>query len=182
MSKINLTQANCETAFTFDNFIVKNTNRFAHAAALVVAENKSTVYNPLVIYGPSGVGKTHLSRAIDNKIRQKYPHKIIEFVHGDDLGNQIVKSLNDELDIDEVKAKCCNADILIIDDLHLIADKKVVQIEVFNIINDFYQNNKPIIVTLDRKIRETKLSDKIKSCLLNGLIADIVPDDFEINE
>lgn len=182
MSNFNLKSKVSENTFTFENFAVKDTNRFAYACAQIIADNSNIVYNPLVIYGPSGVGKTHLVRAIENAVRQKHSNKTIEFITGEGLSNQIVKALNDELDIDEFEARYCNVDMLIIDDLHLIAAKKAVQKEVFNILNELYQNNKQIVVTLDRNIREAKLDNKIKSILLNGLFGDIVPDDFEENE
>jgi chromosomal replication initiator protein len=178
MSKNNFIQDFSKTSFTFENFVVKDTNRFAHACARMVADNFNIAYNPLVIYGPSSVGKTHLARAIENAIREKHPHKTIEFITGEDLNNQIVKALNDGLDIDEIEFKYCNTDMLIIDDLNLIDDKKIVQKEVFNILNSRYENNRQIIITIDRALFEVKkLSKEVKDCLGKGLFADIEESD-----
>ncbi len=173
-----------ESFFTFDNFVVGSTNRFAHAASLAVAESNTIIYNPLVIYGPSGVGKTHLMLAIKNHIKKKYPSKKVEFVRGEDFTNQLIKSLHQGNlgmgTIDDFRNKYRNVDILMIDDIHFIAGKESTQEEFFNTFNALHQNNKQIIVTLDRPLKEIKtLDERIKSRLSAGLPADITLPDFE---
>ena len=173
-----------ESFFTFDNFVVGSTNRFAHAASLAVAENADIVYNPLTIYGPSGVGKTHLMLAIKNHIKKKFPQKKIEFVRGEDFTNQLIKSLHEGKlgmgTIDDFRNKYRNVDVLMIDDIHFIAGKEQTQEEFFNTFNALYENRKQIIVTLDRPIKDVKtLDERIKSRLTAGLPADITLPDFE---
>ena len=173
-----------ESFFTFDNFVVGSTNRFAHAASLAVAENPNIVYNPLTIYGPSGVGKTHLMLAIKNHIKNKFPYKKIEFIRGEDFTNQLIKSLHSGQlgmgTIDDFRSRFRNADVLMVDDIHFIAGKEQTQEEFFNTFNALYENNKQIIVTLDRPLKEVKtLDERIKSRLLQGLPADITIPDFE---
>lgn len=173
-----------ESFFTFDNFVVGSTNRFAHAASLAVAENPNIVYNPLTIYGPSGVGKTHLMLAIKNHIKNKFPYKKVEVVRGEDFTNQLIKSLHSGQlgmgTIDDFRNKYRNADVLMVDDIHFIAGKEQTQEEFFNTFNALYEKNKQIIVTLDRPLKEVKtLDERIKSRLLQGLPADITIPDFE---
>ncbi|MBQ3817135.1 MAG: chromosomal replication initiator protein DnaA [Clostridia bacterium] len=173
-----------EDFFTFDNFIVGSTNRFAHAASLAVADNPNIVYNPFIIYGPSGVGKTHLMLAIKNETRKKFPNKKIAYVRSEDFTNQLIQALHEGKlgmgTIDDFRNKYRNVDMLLIDDIHFIAGKESTQEEFFNTFNTLYQNNKQIIVTLDRPLREIKtLDDRIRSRLESGLFADITPPDFE---
>lgn len=173
-----------EDFFTFENFIVGSTNRFAHVASLSVADNPAIHYNPLVIYGPSGVGKTHLMLAIKNHIKKKFPYKKIEYIRSEDFTNQLIKALQDGklgLDtIDVFRNKFRNVDVLLIDDIHFIAGKEQTQEEFFNTFNTLLQNNKQIVVTLDRPPREVKtLDDRIRSRFESGLFADITNPDFE---
>ncbi|MEE1244939.1 MAG: chromosomal replication initiator protein DnaA [Acutalibacteraceae bacterium] len=173
-----------EDFFTFNNFIVGSTNRFAHAAALAVADNPNIIYNPLVIYGPSGVGKTHLMLAIKNHIKNKFPNKKIEFIRGEEFTNELIKALQDGKlglgTIDDFRNKFRNVDVLLIDDIHFIAGKEQTQEEFFNTFNVLYQKNKQIVVSLDRPIKDIKtLDERIRSRLQAGLPADITPPDFE---
>lgn len=173
-----------EDFFTFQNFIVGSSNRFAHAASLAVADNPSIIYNPLVIYGPSGVGKTHLMLAIKNHIKNKFPNKVIEYIRSEDFTNQLIKALQDGKlglgTIDDFRNKFRNVDVLLIDDIHFIAGKEQTQEEFFNTFNTLQQSNKQIVVTLDRPPREVKtLDDRIRSRLESGLFADISTPDFE---
>ncbi len=171
MSEINLNQRVCENSFTFDNFVVKATNIFAYKASLAVAENQNVIYNPFVIYGTSGAGKTHLALAIKNHINKKYPNKTIEFVKG---------QINS---IDDISDKCGSVDTLIIDDIHLIADTQATQKKLLKIFNERYQKNKIIIVTSDCPIEEIKTLDKrIKSFLSKGLFANIVYPNIKLGE
>jgi len=174
-----------EDFFTFDNFIVGSSNRFAQAAAFAVAENPGLMnYNPLVIYGPSGVGKTHLLLAIKNHLKKKFPNRKIEYTRGEDFTNQLITAIQEGKlgmgTIDDFRTKFRNVDTLLIDDIHFIAGKEQTQEEFFNTFNTLYQNNKQIVVTLDRPLREIKtLDDRIRSRLSSGLFADITPPDFE---
>ncbi len=174
-----------EDFFTFDNFIVGSTNRFAQAAAFAVAENPGlNNYNPLIIYGNSGVGKTHLMLAIKNHIKKKYPNKKIHYTRCEDFTNQLIQSLQDGKiglgTLDDFRTKFRSVDVLLIDDIHFIAGKPQTQEEFFNTFNTLYQNNKQIVVTLDRPPKEIKtLDDRIRSRFESGLFADITPPDFE---
>lgn len=174
-----------EDFFTFQNFIVGSSNRFAHAASMAVADSyPNIVYNPLVIYGPSGVGKTHIMLAIKNSIKKKFPNKKLEYIRSEEFTNQLIKALQDGKlglgTIDDFRNKYRSADVLLIDDIHFIAGKESTQEEFFNTFNTLQQSNKQIIVTLDRPPREVKtLDDRIRSRLESGLFADITPPDFE---
>ena len=173
-----------ESFFTFDNFIVGASNEFAHAASLAVADTPNIVYNPLVIYGPSGVGKTHLLLAIKNHIKRKFPYKKVEYTRCEDFTNQLIKSLNEGKlgmgTIDDFRNKYRNVDVLLIDDIHFIAGKERTQEEFFNTFNTLYQSNKQIVVTIDRPLKEIKtLDERIRSRLSAGLSADIQLPDFE---
>ena len=173
-----------EDFFTFSNFVVGSTNRFAHAASLAVSNNSNITYNPLVIYGPSGVGKTHLMLAIKNQIRKNFPYKKIAYTRGEDFTNELIKALQDGKlglgTIEDFRTKYRGVDVLLVDDIHFIAGKESTQEEFFNTFNTLYQNNKQIVVTLDRPPREIKtLDDRIRSRFESGLFADIALPDFE---
>ena len=144
-----------EEAFTFDNFIVGSTNRFAHAAAMAVADNPFIIYNPLVIYGKSGVGKTHLLLAIKNHINKNFPEKNIVYIRGEDFTNQLISSINAGT-MDIFREKFRTADVLLMDDVHFIAGKEQTQEEFYNTFETLKQNNKQIVVTLDRPPMEVK--------------------------
>ena len=170
-----------ESSFTFENYIVGSSNRFAHAAAMAVADSEQTInlYNPLLIYGNSGVGKTHLLLAVKNHASKKFPNKKIEYIRGEEFTNNMIKALQ-EGSIDEFKNRYRNIDIFLMDDIHFIAGKDQTQEEFFNTFNALYQNNKQIIVTCDRPLKEIKtLEDRIRSRFEGGVMADITPPDFE---
>lgn len=175
-----------EESFSFDNFIVGSTNRFAHAAALAVAENPNAgVYNPLVIYGNSGVGKTHLLFAIKNLINQKFPEKNVIYVRCEDFTNQLIKAIHAgnlgvNTEIDNFRHKFRDIDVLLMDDIQFISGKASTQEEFFNTFNALWQNNKQIVVTMDRLPKDIKiLDDRIRTRFEGGLIADISSPDFE---
>ncbi len=173
-----------EENFTFDNFIVGQTNRFAHAAAQAVAEKPAYEYNPLVIYGPSGVGKTHLLFAIKNEISRLHPQLKIECTRGEEFTNDLIHALHDNkmrIDrIDDFRNKYRNVDVLLIDDIHFIAGKESTQEEFFNTFEFLKTNNKQVVVTLDRPPKMIMtLENRIKTRLEDGLLADITPADFE---
>ncbi len=173
-----------ESEYTFDNFIVGSTNRFAHAASMAVADNPNIIYNPLIIYGRSGVGKTHLLLAIKNHIRKKYPTKQIEYIRCEDFTNQLISALHEGSlglgTLDSFRNRFRTTDILLIDDIQFIAGKNQTQEEFFNTFNTLYQNKKQIVVTCDRPPKDIKLlDDRLRSRFESGLIADITPPDFE---
>ena len=173
-----------ESEYTFDNFIVGSTNRFAHAASMAVADNPNIIYNPLVIYGRSGVGKTHLLLAIKNYIRKKYPAKQIEYIRCEEFTNQLITALHDGNmglnGLDNFRNRFRTTDVLLIDDIQFIAGKDATQEEFFNTFNTLYQSKKQIVVTCDRPPKEIKLlDDRLRSRFESGLIADITPPDFE---
>ena len=175
-----------EDFFTFKNFVVGSNNRFAHAASLAVADSPVVIsnYNPLVIYGPSGVGKTHLMLAIKNHMKKKFPYKKIEYIRSEEFTNQLIQALQEGKlglgTIDDFRHKYRNADALLIDDIHFIAGKEQTQEEFFNTFNTLIQNNKQIVVTVDRPPKDIKTLDaRIRSRLEGGLFADILAPDFE---
>ncbi len=175
-----------EDFFTFQNFVVGSNNRFAHAASLAVADSPAVIanYNPLVIYGPSGVGKTHLMLAIKNHMKKVSPYKKIEYIRSEEFTNQLITALQEGKlglgGIDDFRNKYRNVDVLLIDDIHFIAGKEQTQEEFFNTFNALIQNNKQIVVTVDKPLKEIKtLDDRIRSRLEGGLFADILAPDFE---
>lgn len=168
-----------EDSFTFDNFIMGSCNRFAHAASMAVADNPHIIYNPLLIYGPSGVGKTHLMLAIRNRIKQKFPEKRIEYVRCEEFTNQLIEAIHTGTS-DLFRAKYRNLDVLLIDDIQFIAGKEQTQEEFFNTFNAIQQSGKQLVFTMDRPPKDVKtLDDRIRNRLEMGLFADITPPDYE---
>ncbi len=175
-----------EESFTFDNFIVGQTNRFAHAAAMAVADRPAvnSNYNPLVIYGPSGVGKTHLLLAIKNQLASTHPEYKVEFVRCEEFTNQLIHALQEGKlglgTIEDFRNRYRNVDVLLIDDIQFIAGKEATQEEFFNNFNTLLQNNRQIVVTLDRPPKDiATLENRIRSRFESGLLANITPADFE---
>lgn len=166
--------------YTFENFVVGNSNKFAHAACTAVAANPAREYNPLFIYGSSGLGKTHLLNAIMNEIRKNYPNVVIIYVKGDEFTNQMIESIATKSQ-EKFRAKYRKADVLLIDDIQFIAGKDSTQEEFFHTFNALYEDRKQIIMTSDRPPRDIKtLEDRLKTRFEWGLIADIQPPDFEL--
>ena len=173
-----------ESHFTFENYIAGSSNRFALAAAMAVAEAPATNYNPLVIYGNSGVGKTHLLLAIKNDIAKRFPSKTIEYIRGEDFTNLLIKALQEgrigKGSIDDFRERFRTADVFLIDDIHFIAGKESTMEEFYNTFDALIQANKQIVVTCDRPLSEIKtLAERIVSRLEGGILADITPPDFE---
>ena len=168
------------TGYTFDNFIVGSSNRFAHAACISVAKNPAQSYNPLFIYGPSGLGKTHLLYAIINEIHKNIPESNIIYVKGEEFTNQMIESISKGKTA-EFRQKFRKADVLLIDDIHFIAGKEATQEEFFHTFNDLYENKKQIILTSDRPAKDIQhLEDRLRTRFDWGLAADIQPPDFEL--
>jgi chromosomal replication initiator protein len=166
--------------YTFDNFIIGASNKFAHAACYAVAESPARSYNPLFIYGDSGLGKTHLMYSIINHLKQNNPDINIIYIKGDEFTNELVDSIrhNDQQKFRDKYRKC---DVLLIDDIQFIAGKESTQEEFFHTFNALYENYKQIILTSDRPPREIRtLEDRLKTRFEWGLIADIQPPDLEL--
>ena len=165
--------------YTFDNFIVGSSNKFAHAAAIAVAENPGKAYNPLFIYGNSGLGKTHLLLAIGQEIHSRSPEKSIAYIKGDEFTNQIVKSLR-ENKAEEFRTKYRNVSLFLVDDIQFIAGKQGTQEEFFHTFNNIYEAGNQIVITSDRPPMEmAQLDDRLRTRFEWGLMADIQPPDLE---
>ncbi len=166
--------------YTFENFIVGSSNKFAHAACIAVANNPASGYNPLFIYGPSGLGKTHLLYAITNRIREKTPNANIVYVKGETFTNQLIEAISTETTA-KFREKYRQADVFLIDDVQFIAGKVSTQEEFFNTFNELYEAKKQIILTSDRPPKEIKtLEERVKTRFEWGLIVDIQPPDLEL--
>ena len=165
--------------YTFDTFIVGSSNKFAHAACLAVAKNPSHAYNPLFLWGNSGLGKTHLLYAIGNEIKKNDPSKVICYIKGDDFTNELIESLR-LAKMSEFRHKYRQADILLVDDVQFIGGKESTQEEFFHTFNALYDAKKQIVLTSDRPPKEIKtLDDRLRSRFEQDLIADIQPPDIE---
>ncbi|MBE6609288.1 MAG: chromosomal replication initiator protein DnaA [Ruminococcaceae bacterium] len=166
--------------YTFDNFIVGASNKFVYAACTSVAKNPAHSYNPLFVYGPSGLGKTHLLYAITNEIHKNHPNYNIIYIKGEDFTNEMIASIAHGHP-DQFREKYRKADVLLIDDIHFIAGKDSTQEEFFHTFNDLYEHKKQIILTSDRPARDIqKLEERLRTRFEWGLSADIQPPDFEL--
>jgi len=169
--------------YTFENFVVGNSNQFAHAAALSVAENVGMQINPLFIYGPSGLGKTHLMYAIANRALRRDASMKVIYVKGEEFMNQLIEAIRGGRAnaTAEFRTKYRSADMLLIDDIQFIAGKDSTQEEFFHTFDALYEDRKQIIITSDRPPKElTTLEERIRSRFEAGLIADIQPPDYEL--
>ena len=165
--------------FTFDRFVVGPSNRFAHAAAIAVANKPAETYNPLFIYGPSGLGKTHLLYAIAGEINYRHPDYNIIYIKGDQFTNEMIQSLQEGKNA-EFRNKYRNADLFLVDDIQFISGKESTQEEFFHTFNNLYENHKQIVLTSDRPPSDLlRLEDRLKTRFEWGLIADINPPDYE---
>ena len=165
--------------FTFDNFVVGPSNRFAHSAAVAVSKTPGQVYNPLFLYGPPGVGKTHLLYAIANEIRKSNPNANVVYIKGDQFTIELIAAIQSGKNI-EFRSKYREADLFLIDDVQFIAGKESTQEEFFHTFNKLYEEHKQIVMTSDRKPSDMlTLEDRLKSRFEWGLLADIQPPDYE---
>ena len=166
-------------AFTFETYVVGPQNKLAYAAAKAVAEKPAEGFNPLFIYGESGLGKTHLLYAIAHLMRSRRPESRIVYIKGDDFTNELVSSIRENRNA-EFREKYRQADILLVDDIQFIAGKIQTQEEFFHTFNTLYESGKQIVLTSDRPPREmTQLSDRLMSRFESGLMVDVAPPDFE---
>ncbi len=170
-----------DSRYTFDNFVVGSSNKFAHAAASAVArEGANAGYNPLFIYGDSGLGKTHLLYAIINETIRRDPSVKIVYAKGDDFTNEIIAAIKNS-STEQFREKYRKADILLLDDIQFLAGKEATQEEFFHTFNTLYEDNKQIVLTSDRPARDIKpLDDRLRTRFEWGLTADIQVPDYEL--
>ena len=165
--------------YTFERFVVGSSNKFAHAAARKVAENPGLSYNPLFIYGESGLGKTHLLYAIAHTIHTEHPDYRIIYIKGDSFTNELIAAIREGRN-QEFREKYRGADVFLMDDVQFIAGRDSTQEEMFHTFNTLYELKKQIVFTSDRPPKEMlRLEDRLKTRFEWGLLADIVPPDYE---
>ena len=168
-----------EYNYTFDNFIIGPSNRFAHAAALSVANTPGKIYNPLFIYGHSGLGKTHLLMAIQKEIKQLHPDKNIIYTSGEHFTNELINCLRTKTNY-SFREKYRSCDVLLVDDIQFIADKESTQEEFFHTFVELHKDGKQIVLTSDRPPKEMlTLKERLLTRFESGLIADITPPSLE---
>ncbi len=165
--------------YIFENFIVGDNNRFTFNASEAVAKSPARVYNPLLIYGGVGLGKTHLMHAIGNYVFKNSPDKKVICITAEEFTNEFIQMIHDR-STHEFKNKYRNADVLLIDDIHFFQNKPGVQEELFHTFNALYDSERQMVFTLDRHVKELKdFSDRLKSRFDKGLIVDVQPPMYE---
>ena len=175
----NLFDGSTDQDYSFENFVVGSSNKFAHAASQAVASKPAGYYNPLFIYGGSGLGKTHLLYAICNEIRKNSPAANILFTKGEYMANELIEAIQKGQTM-EVRAKYRQVDVLLIDDIQFISGKVSTQEEFFHTFDALHQANKQIVLTSDRPPREiATLEERLRTRFEMGLLADIQPPDLE---
>ena len=179
-------ETNLDPKYTFENFLIGKSNKFAKVNALAIAERPGQLYNPLFIYGPSGVGKTHLMHAIGNYITKNSNNKVL-YVTTEKFVNDFLKIYKDKKDsdnfntVDEFKNKYRDVDVLIIDDIQYFEVASKTQQEFFNTFNELHSKNKQIIISSDRSPNDLKkLEDRLRTRFAWGLSVDILPPDFDL--
>ncbi|MFI3226807.1 MAG: chromosomal replication initiator protein DnaA [Clostridia bacterium] len=165
--------------YTFEQFIVGSSNKFAHAAAISVANSPANKFNPLFIYGQSGLGKTHLLNAIASVIKTKNKASRIVYIKGEDFTNELVSAIQGG-DVQKFRDKYRMADLLLVDDIQFVAGKERTQEEFFHTFNALYESKKQIVLTSDRPPKEINtLEERLQTRFEWGLLADIQPPDYE---
>ena len=165
--------------YTFENFVIGTSNRFAHAAALAVAESPAKSYNPLFVHGDAGLGKTHLLHAIGNYVRENFPNRHVRYVSTETFMNDFVDAIRSNA-TNAFKRRYRECDILLIDDIQFMEHKEGLQEEFFHTFNHLYGASKQIVISSDRHAKAlTTLEDRLRSRFLSGLITDVQPPDLE---
>ncbi len=165
--------------FTFEAFVIGETNRFAYAAARAAAESPAKSYNPLFIYGASGLGKTHLLHAIGNYVRAQYPGRHVQYVSTEKFLNEYINMIRTSTG-DEFRRRYRQVDVLLIDDVQFLAGKEGTQEEFFHTFNELFQANSQIVLTSDTHPRGIPtLEDRLRSRFVSGLVTDVQPPDLE---
>ena len=165
-------------AYTFDSFIAGDNSSFAYNACMAIAKNPGSAYNPCLLYGGVGLGKTHLIQSIGNYIRQNTKLKV-SYVTAENFTNEFIQSLNDK-NPQQFKNKYRKVSVLLIDDIHFLQGKAGVQQELFNTFNDLYETGRQIVFTCDRPVEELRdISDRLRSRFERGLNIDLLPPDYE---
>jgi chromosomal replication initiator protein len=165
--------------YVFENFVIGASNRFAHAAALSVAESPAKSYNPLFIHGDAGLGKTHLLHAIGNYVRQNFANRRVRYVSTETFMNEFVDAIRTNA-TSSFKRRYRECDVLLIDDIQFMEHKEGLQEEFFHTFNQLYGANKQIVISSDRHAKSlTTLEDRLRSRFLSGLITDVQPPDLE---
>ena len=175
----NYADTNLNSDYTFETFVVGNSNRFAYTASRAVAESPGKTYNPLFLYGESGVGKTHLMHAIGNRILENNRNCNVLYVTSEKFTNQLINAIKDNKN-EIFRNKYRTIDVLLIDDIQFIAGKERIQEEFFHTFNSLYEERKQIIISSDKPPRDIPfLEDRLKSRFEWGLLADISCPDYE---
>ncbi len=165
--------------YTFDAFVIGSSNRFAHAAAQSVAETPASAYNPLFIYGHSGLGKTHLLHAIGNYVRVNFPASHVRYVSTETFMNEFVESIRNNTGL-QFKRRYRACDVLLVDDIQFMENKESLQEEFFHTFNSLHEASKQIVLTSDRHPRSiATLEDRLRSRFASGVITDIQPPELE---
>ncbi|NLC98869.1 MAG: chromosomal replication initiator protein DnaA [Actinomycetales bacterium] len=179
VSQVNLAEARLNPRYQFENFVIGSSNRFAHAAAVAAAEAPGKAYNPLVIHGDSGLGKTHLLHAIGHYVLNLYPSSRVRYVSSEEFVNDVINAIGDNK-TPALRRKYREIDVLLVDDIQFIENKDATQEEFFHTFNALHNENKQIVMTSDRPPSELKtLEDRLRNRFSWGLQTEMLPPDLE---